>query len=459
VIDLGVLAPAGDEAVLEFGPRRGGPGQRPRPSPWLVVLLVLACCCVGVTSATEPATPARLVFSASGVVDTPQFAGDAVLASVGGLITSYDLASGAVRWQYDPPRRMQTLAAEDTVVVAPVSCSTRSVFQTVALAAGTGVRRWDRRGAPVWLVDGAPVVVMKQPVRGCSEATLGFDPKPSSPFTWIGVDLYTGEVRWELKIPAAVGLAAGVDPNGFASWLAIRDAGAVTTYELRTGTVVGRYELPAGADPYAQMSRVLGAGDQLLVARRDRGTMMLAAFDAPDLRLRWSTTLPMPGGTRQDIDGVGASRCGPTVCVGPAGQTVGLDPLTGQERWRLPGRPSRIGPGYALFVRLPRSSSQSTLTVHDLASGAELAALRGISLLSREWSDPLLNRVGPESRLWRLDLTDGHMRAVTVLPGRFADCDAAGRYLACRSSDGEMRVWRLPADGTPARSVASPVRP
>jgi hypothetical protein len=40
-------------------------------------------------------------------------------------------------------------------------------------------------------------------------------------------------------------------------------------------------------------------------------------------------------------------------------------------------------------------------------------------------------------------------------PGKFADCDAAGRYLACRDSDGEMQVWRLPGDGTPGRSVAS----
>jgi hypothetical protein len=459
VIDLGVLAPAGNEVELEFGPRRRGDGVRPRPSPWLVVLLVLACCCVGVTAAAEPATPARLVFSASGVVDTPQVVGDAVLASIGGLITSYDLASGVVRWQYDPPRRMQTLAAEDTVVMAPVSCSTRSVFQTHALSARTGESRWDRRGAPVWLVDGAPIVVMKQPVRGCSEATLGFDPLPSAPFTWIGVDLFTGEVRWELKIPAAVGLAAGVDPNGLASWLAIYDAGAVTTYDLRTGTVAGRYEPPV-SDPYAPTSRIMGAGDQLLVARRDRGTMMLEAFDAPDLRPRWATTLPMPGGTRQDMDGVGATPCGPTVCLGPSGQTVGLDPLTGQERWRLPGRPARIGPGYALFVRPPRGATQPALTVHDLASGAERAALRGIALLSREWSDPLLNRAGADSRLWRLDLADGDMRTVTVLPpGKFADCDAAGRYLACRNSDGEMQVWRLPMAGAPGRSVASAARP
>jgi len=289
-------------------------------------------------------------------------------------------------------------------------------------------------------------VVLKQPVRGCSEATLGFDPLPSSPFTWLGVDVATGAVRWEIKVPAAVGLAAGVDPSGLARWLAIFDAGTVTVYDLRTGTVSGRYEPPV-ADLYAPLSRVLGAGDQLLVARRDGGYLEISAFDAPELRLRWHSTVPMPGGIRQVMAGIVASPCGPAICLGPASQTVGLDPLTGQERWRLPGRPERIGPGFALFVRVPRAHDQPTMTVHDLASGAERAALRKTELLSREWGDPLLNRSGPDGRLWRLDLADGHLRPITVLPGAFADCDAAGRYLACRSSDGELRVWRLPAAG------------
>jgi hypothetical protein len=194
LIVLGVLGPA----VAEDDRLPARSGSRPRPSPWLVVLLVLACCCVGATAAGEPEPPARLVFSVPGVVDTPQLVGDSLLASVDGQITSYDLSSGAVRWLYDPPRRMQTLAGHDTVVVAPTSCSSRSVFQTLGLDSRTGAQRWDIRGAPVWLVDGAPLVVIKQPVRGCSEATIGFDPLPSSPFTWLGVDLLTGGVRWQL---------------------------------------------------------------------------------------------------------------------------------------------------------------------------------------------------------------------------------------------------------------------
>jgi hypothetical protein len=93
--------------------------------------------------------------------------------------------------------------------------------------------------------------------------------------------------------------------------------------------------------------------------------------------------------------------------------------------------------------------------VHDLASGVERVALRDTELLNREWGDPLLNRVAPGGRLWRLDLTDGRLHAVTVLPGSFADCDAGGRYLACRSSKGELRVWRLPVAAVPRSGVVA----
>lgn len=440
MIDLGVLGPAGAEDDL----LPVGRGSRPRPDPWLAVLLLLVCCYVGVTAAAEPAPPARLVFSVPGVVDAPQVVGDSLLASVDGQITSYDLTTGAVRWLYDPPRRMQTLAGYDTVVVAPLSCTSRTPFDALALDARTGAQRWTRRGVPVWLVKDAPIVVIKQPVRGCSEATIGFDPLPSAPFTWLGIDVLTGAVRWELKMPAAAGLAAGVDGSGFVSWLAVYDAGAVTTYDLRTGTAVGTYRPPT-ADSNTPLLRVLGAGDQLLVTRRERNSLVISAFDAPDMRERWTSTVPLPGGVRQDLGGFFASWCGPTICLGPNTQTVGLDPLTGAERWRVPGRPARAGPGYGLFVRPLLPASRITLAVHDLASGVERVALRDADLLNRERSDPLLNRSGPGGRLWRLDLTDGRFRAVTVLPGKIADCDTGGRYLACRTIDGDLQVWKLPS--------------
>ena len=49
------------------------------------------------------------------------------------------------------PRRMLVQPAGGTVVVAPVSCSLRASFQTYGIDAATGERRWEIRGAPLWL--------------------------------------------------------------------------------------------------------------------------------------------------------------------------------------------------------------------------------------------------------------------------------------------------------------------
>jgi outer membrane protein assembly factor BamB len=451
VIELGVLGHDEDD---EFGYH---PSGRPRPSPWLVVLLILACCTAGVTAAAQPAAAARLVFSAADVVDAPQVVGDTVVATVEGpdgpRVTSFDVANGAVRWEYQPPRRMLVQPAGDTVVVAPVSCSLRANFATYGLDAASGERRWEIRGAPLWLVEGAPLVVIKQTQR-CSEATIGFDAQPGTRAAWIGLDLATGRASWEIEVPSGVNLAVGVNPGGRASWLAIADAGALTTYDLRTGRDVGRYEVPAAATQSLPPSRIFGAGDQLLRVTSSRTSVQITAHEIPGLRPRWNTEVPPLRSNRVDLDGVTARDCGSVICLGPAIETVGLDRDTGAERWRAPGRPLRVGAGYGLFMKAPPVSEAPMFVVHDLATGAAGPELRDTDLLNRTYGDPLLRRsdqqVGQEGRLWQLDLAAGTFNTVTVLPGPFANCDAGGRYLACRDSDGQLRVWRLPAECSPS---------
>jgi outer membrane protein assembly factor BamB len=423
----------------------------------MVVLLILACCTAGVTAAAQPAAAARLVFSAAGVVDSPQVVGDNLLATVEGpggtQVTSYDLDTGAVRWEFAPPRRMLVQPAGDTVVVAPVSCSLRSSFQTYGVDAASGERRWEIRGAPLWLVEGAPLVVIKQTQR-CSEATIGFDAMPGTQATWIGLDLATGETRWEIDVPAAVNLAVGVNTGGRASWLAIAEAGVLTTYDLTTGRDVGRYETPAGTTRPSLPTRILGAGDQLLVVTSSRAYVQISAHEIPGLRPLWQNTVPPLRSNRIDLDGVTARDCGPVLCLGPATETVGLDRGNGTERWRAPGRPLRVGSGYALFMKAPPVAEAPMFVVHDLATGSANAELRDAELLNRTYGDPLMSRAsqeeGEEGRLWQLDLSAGTFNTVTVLPGPFANCDTAGRYLACRDTNGQLSVWRLPADCAPS---------
>lgn len=456
VIELGVLGHDDEDDFYSSG--------KPRPNPWLVVLLLVACCAAGMTAAAEPAAAARLVFSASGVVDIPQVAGDNLLATVEGpngtQVTAYDLATGAVRWEYAPPRRMLVQPAGDTVVIAPVSCSLRAPFNTYGVDAASGQRSWEIRGAPLWLVEGAPIVVIKQTQR-CSDATIGFDAQPGTRATWIGVDVASGDKAWEIVVEPGVNLAVGVNTGGRASWLAVDDAGTMTTYDLKTGRDVGRYEVPADerTNRSGPPTRIMGAGDQLLAVTSTRSGYTVTAHELPGLRPRWTNSVASPRSNRLDLDGVSARECGQVICLGPAVETIGLDRDTGEQRWRAPGRPLRVGAGYGLFMKAPPVSDVPMFVVTDLTTGAARSELRDTDLLNRTYGDPLLRRndqaAGEGGRLWQLDLAAGTFKTVTVLPGPYANCDAGGRYLACRDSDGELQVWRLPADGAPSR-VARP---
>jgi outer membrane protein assembly factor BamB len=453
VIELGVL---GHDDEGEFGSDASG---RPRPNPWLVVLLILACCTAGVTAAAQPAAAARLVFSAAGVVDSPQVAGDNLLATVDGptgtQVTAYDLATGRVRWEYLPPRRMLVQPAGDTVIIAPVSCSLRAPFNTYGVDAASGRRMWEIRGAPLWLVVGAPIVVIKQTER-CAEATLGFDAQPGTKATWIGLDVASGEKRWDIEVEPGVNLAVGVNSGGRASWLTIADDGVMTSYDLTTGRDVGRYEVPEAdrTDRSATPARIMGAGGQMLSVVSTRAGYTVTAHEIPGLRPRWTSAMPPPRTNRIDLDGVSARECGPVICLGPAVETIGLDRDTGTERWRVPGRPLRVGAGHGLFMKAPPVADVPTFVVHDLATGATGSELRDTDLLNRTSGDPLLRRSdqpeGEGGRLWQLDLAAGTFKTVTVLPGPYANCDAGGRYLACRNSDGQLQVWRLPVDCSPS---------
>ncbi|GAA0897095.1 hypothetical protein Vau01_003460 [Virgisporangium aurantiacum] len=454
VIELGVL---GHDADDEWGVP--GPNGRPRPNPWLVVLLLLACCTAGATAAAQPAAAARLVFSAAGVVDSPQVMGDNLLATVEGptgvQVTAYDLTTGRVRWEYQPPRRMLVQPAGDTVVIAPVSCSQRAPFDTYGVDVASGRRMWEIRGAPLWLVEDAPIVIIKQTQR-CSEATIGFDAQPGTKATWIGLDVASGEKRWEIEVPPGVNLAVGVNTGGRASWLAVAERGTITTYDLTTGRDVGRYEVPAAEQPdhSGPPPRIMGAGDQLLAVTSTRAGFTITAHEIPGLRPRWTNAVTPPRTNRVDLDGVTARECGQVICLGPATETIGLDRNTGAERWRAPGRPLRVGTGHALFMKAPPVADVPMFVVHELATGATVSELRDTDLLNRNYGDPLLRRSdereGQDARLWQLDLAAGTFKTVTVLPGPYANCDAGGRYLACRNSDGQLQVWRLPVDCSPS---------
>jgi hypothetical protein len=446
------------EDVLEIG-APDAPAPTQRPSPWTATLVVMVCCVAVLTGATQSAEQPRLTFTAEEVLDAPQIAGDSVVTYVdgpdGAAAIAYDVDDGAVRWRYRPARRAALLAAGPVVMLAPASCRTVDGFVTEAVDVITGRPRWRQRGTPIWLVADAQMAVFKQPVRTCAEATDGFNPLPSNDFVWAGIDLADGSVRWARTVSAAASLAAGLSGNGEARWFAVAEDGTVTSYDVRTGMVVGTIHSPPG--PVATgLTRVLGAGDQLLTVERDRGTLSLHAFGAPELIEIWHSVITAPHtGSRLELDTFTALWCGSVICLGPPTETVGLDPTIGAELWRLPGRPIRVGPRYALFVQVPLARGLALFTMYDLRTGQSKIALPDADLIGRRGDTVLVNTLGPAGdRLWRLDLETGLLAPVTTLPRHYEQCDAGGRYLACRATDGGMEVWRLPVSCPPACGAA-----
>jgi PQQ-like domain len=462
VTDLRWGGPAAGPVVIDLGLMEHRPdepepvGAGPRPSPWLVVLLVLACCTVGLTAAGSPPPRSRLVFALDRVIEAPRFAGDTVLAyldsdgTVGPSITAFSLADGAVRWRYRPVRRMAVMPAGAVTLISPAACRSMEEFVTEAVDAVSGDRRWRLPGAPLWTVAGGELAVFKQPVSGCSEATGGFDPLPSVPFVWAGVDLASGAVRWTFAVEAERRLAVGTDATGLATWMVVADSRMLTAYDLRTGAVVSTLEAPPEPSQQAVV-RMSGAGDRLLLTERVRGALTVRAYNAPELLEAWRVTVPPPGSSRVELDSFTVRPCGPVVCMGPPAETIGLDAATGEERWRLPGRPLRVGSRYALFIRTRPGSGLPVFTVYDLATGATSIALPESQLVGRAADGVLLSiATGDGPGLWRVDLGTGAVRPLTTLSRLYIDCESVERHLACRATDGSFNLWRLPVRCPPA---------
>jgi hypothetical protein len=443
VIELGVM-----ERDVEYEPEEGPPR---RPEPFMMLLLLVGICVIMLGSATAPPVPPQLMLSVPRVGEAPRIAGEQIIAQVdrddGIAITSYGAVDGAVHWEYKPAARSAIFPVGPMVLLSPQACRGMQTFRTEGIDAATGVGRWTLPGAPVWQVAGSDLVVFKRPVNGCTEATVGFDPIPNAEFVWSGVDAVNGTTAWAITVPDGATLSAGIDPAGRASWLAVNIDGTVRAYDLRTGAETGTLAL--GDDPRrSPFVRVFAAGNKLLVAERNGSRLSFRGYSAPALTLDWESVVPPPPKfLRLELDSFISRRCGPVICVGPPGMTIGIDPASGEERWRVSGRSWRIGPNYGLFVVSAADDAPPVLRVHNLTTGAVKLELPASELVGRMGAEILLRTASSRGgRLWRLDLSTGVLRPVVALPGWYSECDIGGRILICRTASSDLEVWRLPAD-------------
>jgi hypothetical protein len=162
---------------------------------------------------------------------------------------------------------------------------------------------------------------------------LGPPPKPTPgtgaigvPLVATGLDLATGTRRWRT--------ALGVDPDGL--W-PLTSSGVVA---VPYGATVDALDPAAGTKLW---SRAASGPDAVLAAAAGPGTVYVAGGGAPQVVVEavasnsgarlWRQTLPIPGAEVRGAEVI----AGPGVLtVTDPGETIGLDPTTGNTMWRRP---------------------------------------------------------------------------------------------------------------------------
>ena len=178
----------------------------------------------------------------------------------------------------------------------------------------------------------------------------GCDQDPPSGTDLHGFDAATGRERWHRRLhehSSFVGFDRGTA-------VVLEDDGTLVGVDGWTGRRSWSYH--SGAPP------VVGEGIVLNVD--DRG--VARATDVRTGRARWMNSANSAIAPLAITSGIAVVRQG--------GQAVGLDAVTGGERWRAPIAPGAVADGGGLlFAR----ESYDTLVALDAASGAKLWAFHG----------------------------------------------------------------------------------
>lgn len=274
-----------------------------------------------------------------------------------------------------------------------------------------------RTGRVLW---GAPARVDVAVLAG---GVVLLSSAPDGPNEVLAVDAHTGRTIWRATPPAGTTVVAGVDRvllsrlDGQAEVLAA-DSGAL----LGAGSLggVGHVLLVTGEAVYAQSPTDAGR---------------LYRLDLTTFRRHLLLGLP---------DAIASLRsCGPVLCARMVdGDLVGVDPHTGDPRWRDPRLTivDLVGGGH-LVTAGPHPA------VLDAATGRVLLRLSGDRVGASGSGAPLYrveNDAGA-ALLATLDLASARLVPVGRLSGPAPDdvCGAASGRLACLVGD-QFVMWRYP---------------
>jgi hypothetical protein len=421
IIDLDVAGRPPDAEA-----RRRRPVLRPS-RPVLVVAVVLLAL-AGLGPAAPPGPALRLVLAANGTAAAAFDLGAESLytASYGAAnpnsesaVRRFDLTDGSLRWAAALPQGVQNLNINDAagVLMARSGTEPRITF----LDADTGQVLWRLEAANTSVLAlsrlGALIVT---DVPGATELRLA-GPRDA-------------RTHWTRRIDSPLFFGPGDLWSGDSDRIVVLSfAGTVRTLDLATGEVLGAGGIGAVPEPNDIRISMVGR-DRLIVSQPTPDGSTVSAFSlAPFARL-WHLA--------GQIDS--ASDCGPLWCLSRADQAAveAVDPDTGAFRWRNTELASAARWNDRFLTGFDRAE-EPRMFLLDPATGR---VVRRLGPTARA-GDLLLHRDTEASgRSWVSVLGE---RGVPYVVGGVDSpvpygCEAAGRYVACPTTDGPTKVWRLP---------------
>jgi hypothetical protein len=319
-------------------------------------------------------------------------------------------------------------SAGSTILVS-YQVDTVGAEATVALATGTDTALW-RRPARLLGVSAADRLVL-----------LRENSPQFGNLRWYGIDLVTGEVRWQLEQPVHGYITETGYVHGFPrSLITVDGNGRLDVRDTATGAITASTTIAVPAEWADRGIALWPDGDLILVG--DHATT--TAYGLPDLGERWHGPIDL-------YSAYVGPGCGDAVCFfSPRdhGMRV-VDRATGAERWASDrwSYADQVGPYLLAGVGGPVGTDQ-TLAVLDIRTGRVLGDFGAWQRIGEPESDGtvvgLRERAGDDVVFYaRLNPAKLSTRLLGVAKGVSGDCQTTPDVLICRRVDATVGIWRL----------------
>jgi outer membrane protein assembly factor BamB len=429
------MADNGGMIVIDLGYERGeppsyrAPGKSTFPSWFPVALLGAFVLLFAGASAAPAKPPMNPVFRLQiGPADTYAVTADGqLLAQTFGLLTSYTLGDGKLRWQAGqstPAYRLRL--GGGLVLMRPWTTSSREPG-TTAVSAFTGAAQWERDGSVVTL-DGSETLLAVDSVRSLTGTGRRVQGDIAA------VNPLSGDTLWSVHVPStAVLLGVPGVADEASRMLLVHDDRTLAVHDMVTGRRLVSTTVPA-AD-YNPDNPVV-AGGLILLRHPGQAGPEVSAYDPVTLRQLWTE----PVGDAYELQ-----ACGLMACLSGDGQVRAIDPATGDLRWGHRGWQSIAEVGSTL-IAYGGSDETEPIGVIDPQTGRVRTDLDGWRPVSGTGTDGRLVLIrsvdeGARTMVAVAHPGDPRPQLLAALPAGTGDCQAAPARLICRTMYGELVVW------------------